>query len=112
MARGSQTITVKGVTQRDWQGDPTGDSTPDVDITGCVVFPQSTRESGDQGIVVLTSKGVFVPPNPEKVPTAEDQIVFEGQTYAVVGAVGHYVGKSGKDKGYLFTMRRMGSQTR
>lgn len=111
MARGSQTILVKRPGERDWQGDPTGAAPDGIEVTGCVVYPQSTRERDDQGIVVLTSKGVYVPPNPETVPTAEDTIDFEGQTYEVAGAVGHYTGKSGKDKGYLFTMTRLGANT-
>jgi len=108
MPRGAQTITVKRPQERDWQGDPTGTAPEPVVVRGVIVWPQSTRETADQGIVVLEDMAVYLPPRPALVPTAADVIEFEGRDYRVQGAVGHYVGKRGQDKGYMFTMRRLG----
>lgn len=106
MARGSETISVKGTQATDWRGDPIGPVPEPRTVEGCILWPQSTRESNDAGVVVLETMSCYVPPD-QTPPTPTDTILARGSTWNVQGAVGHYIAKRGADKGYLFTLQKV-----
>lgn len=108
MPKGSETIQIHQPAEKDWQGDPVGPPPAPIPVEGCIIWPQSTRES-DGGYVVSESMSCYMPPGADAIPTSQDVIerMSTGVRYEVVGAVGHYI-KGRVDKGYLFTMRRLG----
>jgi hypothetical protein len=105
MPRGAETITIQHFGPPDDFGDRPLDGDPVV-VGGCSIWPRTSTENADKGVVVISGLNVFVPPGNEIRPT--DQITARGETYDVEGEPGLYV-RGTRAVGSIVVLKRVGS---
>lgn len=108
MAKGAETIVIHPEREKDRWGENIGDEPDPIEVTECIVYPQSSRETDDSSIKVLESLGVYIPPG-KPTPSDRDTVEARGETWDIDGSVGDFVSKRGRDKGSLFTLKRVGT---
>ena len=84
---------------------PAGDPVP---VKNCIIWPRRSSEDNDRGSVIIEGFNVYLPPG-SRVPKAVDKIVARGKTWEVEGVPGQFVSPSGRDKGTLVVLKRVGA---
>lgn len=102
--RGTEVVTVLRQ-QRDENGDLTGTVT-ETELANCLVWPRSTTEDNERGIVPISGYGVWVQGEPDV--RADDRVEARGEVYQVEGVPARHRKFSGAQWGTLFMLERVG----
>jgi hypothetical protein len=95
-AIGAQTITILRPPGRDLFGDPLPDPPAEIEVAGCSVQPDHSREDATGGRdTVTTTLTAWLPPGTDICST--DQVRHDGRVYAVDGAPARWVDLSGRE---------------
>lgn len=105
MPQGRESITIQHYGPPDDFGgrQPEGDP---VQVGGCHIWPRTSTENADRGVVVISGLNVFVPPGVDVRPT--DRITARDKEYDVEGEPGDYR-RSGRAIGLLVVLKKVGS---
>lgn len=104
--RGTETVTVIRPAGRDENGDPTGVPV-EHDLENCIVWPRTTSEDNDRGIVPISGYNIWAPAGSDVLAT--DQIRVRDEVNQVEGVPADHRKLSGRRWGVLVVTERVGA---
>jgi hypothetical protein len=104
-ARGTESVVVKRPPTPSRLGDPTTGAVVGT-LENCIVWPRSSTENADRGIVGMEGFHIWAPAPTAVVPDSSDVVEVRGATYNIEGTPGDWRTKRGRQKGLLFEVGR------
>jgi hypothetical protein len=105
--RGTETVTViRSSGGFDHNGDPVG-AVDEHDLTNCIVWPRTSTENAERGIVPLSGYNIWSPPGVDVKAT--DKIRVRDEINEVEGVPADHRKLSGRRWGVLVVTKRVGA---
>lgn len=104
-AKGTEEVVVRRAPTKDRLGDVVPGEVVGT-LTRCIVWPRSSSEDSNRGIVTIEGLTVFVPAPVATMPLGSDVVEVRGQTHQIEGAVGDWRKKNGRKVGIMFETTR------
>jgi hypothetical protein len=104
-AKGTESVVVRRAPTKDRLGDPVPGEVVGT-LESCIVWPRSSIEAADRGIVGIDGFHVWAPAPAAVEPLGSDVVEIRGDTYNIEGTPGDWRTKRGRKKGLLFEVSR------
>jgi uncharacterized protein YfaP (DUF2135 family) len=106
--RGTETVEIRRAPTKDRFGDIVPGAKVG-DLKNCIVWPRSSSENSDRGIISIDGHHVWAPDPVDFDFSAEDVAVVRGNEEQVEGTPGDWRKASGTKLGILFETKRYGT---
>jgi hypothetical protein len=106
-AKGAEKVVVRKAATRNRTGDVIPGAVVGT-LDRCIVWPRSSTETADRGIVGIDGFHVWAPAPNAVTPSGSDSVEIRGGIYEIEGQPGDWRSRRGRKKGLLFEVTKYG----